>query len=277
MTLAQFALSLPGLSPSAALSLSFPQEDLLRFLFLTVRLGAMVLTLPLLNSPQVPAPVKIVFTFVLSFGLYPTVHKAPLVLPPHFWSLGLLMLGELFIGLTIGFVAQVLFAGIQLGGEIMGQQMGLNVSTMFDPHGTQQLSVVGNFHYILAVLMFFAGSAHHWFILTMAESVHSIPLLAFTVPTSVVTAAVTVLGKAFIMAIQLAAPVMIALLLATLALGILSRLVPQLNVFMLSFPVTFGLGLLVLGWTLPYLLGGFQALFERLGTDLLQVMQLFSQ
>lgn len=249
-------------------------EDLLRFLFLTIRLSALFLTLPLFNSPHIPTPVKIVCTVALSLGFYPIVQQVPVVIPRYPIEVALLVLGELFLGMTIGFVAQLLFAGIQIGGELIGVHMGMSIATLFNPHETQQISVISFFQYIIAILIFLSGAVYQWFFQALAESLHTIPLLGVTVTPAVVMPLVTLVGQAFIAALQLAAPVTVALLLATIALGIMVRLVPQLNVFILSFPLTFGFGLLVMTWTLPYLLSGLRVLFIQFGKDLIQVIHL---
>jgi flagellar biosynthetic protein FliR len=179
----------------------------------------------------------------------------------------------MLIGLTIGFVAQILFAGIQLGGEIIGQQMGLNFATIFDPQNAHQVSLIAHFQDVLAMLLFLSGSAHHWFIIAMAESLQSIPLGALSASGAVLPVILTLLGKACVIAIQLAAPVSVALLLATLVLGVIARLVPQLNVFALSFPATLGLGMVMLALALPAVMGGIQLAFGQLGNDLVQVIR----
>lgn len=248
-------------------------DTLVLFLLLTVRLGAIVTSLPLLGSRQIPAQIKVLFTLMLSVGLYPLVQTQHGVVPQRLEHLGLVIVGEMLIGLAIGFVAQVLFAGIQLGGELMSQQMGLNIATIFDPHSAQQVSLMAHFQQVLAMLVFLAGSAHYWFIIAMAESLQSIPLAGFSASGAVLEVVLSLLGKACVIAIQLAAPVSAALLLATLALGIVARLVPQLNVFVLSFPVTFGIGLLILGISLPHLMAGMQLAFGQLGNDFGQIIR----
>src|SRR5215510_2901684 len=115
------------------LSLLAP-ETLLTFLLLTVRLGAIVLSLPLLSSGTIPAQVKILFILMLSVGLSPLIQTQHVVIPQRLGHLALVIVGEMLLGLTIGFVAQILFAGIQIGGELMSQQMGLHIATLFDPH-----------------------------------------------------------------------------------------------------------------------------------------------
>ena len=254
------------------LSLLTP-EILIVFLLLTIRIGAIVLSLPLLNSRNIPAQLKVMLILMLSVALYPLVQTQQVVIPQRLGHLGLVVVSEMLIGLTIGFVAQILFAGIQLGGEIIGQQMGLNFATIFDPQNAHQVSLIAHFQDVLAMLLFLSGSAHHWFIIAMAESLQSIPLGALSTSGAVLPVILTLLGKACVIAIQLAAPVSIALLLATLVLGVIARLVPQLNVFALSFPATLGLGMVMLALALPAVMGGIQLAFGQLGNDLVQVIR----
>jgi flagellar biosynthetic protein FliR len=254
------------------LSLLTP-ETLIVFLLLTIRIGAIVLSLPLLGSRNVPAQLKVLLILMLSVALYPRVQLQQVVIPQHLGHLALVVVSEMLIGLSIGLVAQFLFAGIQLGGELISQQMGLNIATIFDPYNVQQVSLVTHFQYVLAMLMFLSGSAHHWFIIAMAESLQSVPLAGLSTSDAVLPVLLSLLGKACVIAIQLAAPVSIALLLATLVLGVMARLVPQLNVFMLSFPATLGLGLIMLALALPAVMGGMQLAFGQLGNDLAQVIR----
>jgi flagellar biosynthetic protein FliR len=253
----------------------FTLADGLRFLFLMLRLSAMVLTLPFLSFRMVPAHLKIVFIVILSLSLYPAVHTQNISLPQGPMHFGMLVLGELFLGMLIGFVVQLLFAGIQLGGMLMNQQMGLSMANILDPQNGQQTPIIANFQYILAVLLFFSLEAHHWYIYTMAESLHAIPLLDFIVPRNTIRPLMELVAKAFIMAIKLAAPVIVTLLLANIAMGIVARLVPQMNVFILSFPVNFGVGLMILALAIPYFVTGFRQLFTNLGQDLLLMVRLF--
>src|SRR5262249_4557503 len=240
---------------------------------LTIMIGASVLSLPLLDSRSIPAQLKVLLILMLGVALYPLVQTQQVVIPQRLGHLALVVVSEMLIGLTIGFVAQVLFAGIQLGGEIVSQQMGLHMATIFDPTSAHQASLISHFQYVLAMLIFLSSSAHHWFIIAMAESLQSIPLAGLSTSGAALPVILTLLGKACVIAIQLAAPVSIALLLATLVLGVMARLVPQLNVFMLSFPATLGLGLVMLALALPTVMGGIQLAFGQLGNDLGQVIR----
>src|SRR5215510_10592390 len=143
------------------LSLLTP-EALIVFFLLTIRIGAIVLSLPLLGSRNLPAQLKVLFILMLGVALYPRIQILQVAIPQHLGHLALVVLSEMLIGLTIGFVAQLLFAGIQLGGELISQQMGLNIATIFDPYNAQQISIVAHFQDVLAMFMFLSGAAHHW-------------------------------------------------------------------------------------------------------------------
>lgn len=251
-----------------------PPDELLRFFFLTIRISALLLTMPLFGARIVPTQVKMVCVLMVSFGMYPAVPAVPLNISHDVGVLVLLAIGELLVGLMMGYVGQILFVGVQLGGELISQQMGLSLATIFDPQNASSISVVSNFQYIIAVLVFFSLSAHHWFFLALAESLHTVPLLESTITHKAPMALVHLVGKALVMAVKFAAPMLVALLLVTFGMGIMARLVPQLNIFVLSFPVNLGVGLLVLSLTLFYLLGELRSVFKSLGFELMGLVQL---
>lgn len=249
-------------------------DELMRFFLLMVRLGAVVLTLPLLGSRTVPSQLKILFVLLLSLGLYPVVQAQHVVIPQSLGLLVLFVLGEAFVGMMIGFVGQILFVGVQLGGELISYQMGLSLATLFDPQNAVSSSLVTNFQYVLAVLIFFSLFAHHWFIVALAESLHMVPLLGFTISKAATMSLVTLLGKAFVVAIKLDAPIIVTLILVAIGMGIMARLVPQLNIFILSFPVNLGTGLLMLSLSLFYVLQVMRLLFGQLPRDLSLIIRL---
>jgi flagellar biosynthetic protein FliR len=252
----------------------FSLHDFLLFVFVTVRIGAIVFALPFLGSRNLPAPLKILFIFLLSYGLYPAVQQQGIVIPLTLPHLTLFIVGELLIGLTIGFVVQTLFAGIRMGGEFVSQQMGLSMASLFDPQNGVQNSVIAQFYYTLAVVLFFTMQTHHWFIYAMAESLHRVPLLGFLMSKTVVSGVILRIENLFIMAIKIGAPVISVLLMTTLALGILTRMVPQMNLFALSFPVSLTVGFVMIGFALPYVMQQVQTLLHQLGRELFFMIRL---
>jgi flagellar biosynthetic protein FliR len=257
------------------MTLTIPDlTDLLRFLFVAVRLSAILLPLPFLGARMVPSQLKVIFVLVMSLSVYPAVQNQPVPIPLGPVHLGVLVCSELCLGLLIGFVALVLFSGIQLGGELMNQQMGLGIASLLNPESTEESTLITNFQYITAILVFFAGSGHHWFFHAMAESVQLVPLLHFSASPTLLTTFVALCGQASVAAVKIAAPLVITVLLTNIAMGVVARLVPQMNVFVLDFPLIFGVGLLALWCALPYVLGAFRTLFTQLGGNLLTMLRL---
>ena len=251
-------------------------DELFRFFLLLVRVSAVILTFPLLNSRALPSPFKIVFVVILSMSLYPVVRTQNLLIPQGPIHLGLFVLGEMLVGMLVGFIGQIVFAGLQLGGTLMDTQMGLSLANILDPQNGAQITIIANLQYLMGTLLFLSIQGHHVLIAAMAESLHTIPLLDFNVPISVGRLLVTLMGKAFVMAIRIAAPVIVTLLLTKFAMGIIARMVPQMNIFILSFPLNLGIGLLFLGLALPYVIWGIREWFGEMHRNLFLIIRLMA-
>ncbi|GIX47066.1 MAG: flagellar biosynthetic protein FliR [Candidatus Tectimicrobiota bacterium] len=252
------------------LVLSLP--GLFAFLLVLVRLGALLLTFPLLNARVVPAHLKLVLLVALSLGLFPAARVTSPPLPHGVVHLALLLLGEMLLGMVLGFAAQFVFAGVQLGAELLSQHMGLSLATVFDPQEGHSNAVLTNFFYLVVALLFFSLNAHLWFVRAVAESLHAVPLLEAKAPPALLGEVLRLGAGMFVSALRLVAPLSGILLLTTVALGIMARLVPQMNVFILAFPINLAVGLLAVSLALPFLRGYWQQLVLQLGRDLLRVL-----
>ena len=134
----------------------------------------------------------------------------------------------------------LLLTSVRLGGQFLGFQMGLNMASVMDPQTGGQSSVMSQFLYLFTVLVFFSVNGHHIFISALASSFRLVPPCTFRFNASLMTAIVTVSGEMFVIALKLAAPIMVALFLSHLCLGIVARTVPQVNILMIGFPVNIG-------------------------------------
>ena len=254
----------------------FTVDEIFRFFLLLVRISAVILTFPVLNSRVIPSQVKIILIVMLSFSLYPAIHAHNLLFPNTLIHLGFYILGEMFIGMLVGFTGQIIFTGLQLAGTLMDNQMGLSMANTVDPQNGHQITITSNFQYIMGILIFLAVNGHHALITVMAESLHSIPLLQFNISMNVGKLLVILMGKAFVMAIRIAAPVIVTILLTNIAMGIIARTVPQMNIFILSFPMNLGIGTLVLTLALPYILWSMRNLFSQMNRDLFMMIHLIA-
>lgn len=218
------------------------------FIFVLARVSAFLLAIPVLDGTMIPNSFKIFLAFSISLMLLPLVH---ITTPPvEMIPLTLGLLGEVLMGLVIGYGARAIFTAVEIGAELSGLQMGFGIANIYNPLSGQTDSVVGRFELMLAFLVFFGINGHHILIQTLVLSFSIVPFSGPVMSGAVIQHLISITGNMFLIGMKIAIPVTVTLLLASGALGLLSRLVPQINVFMTSFAVTIGLGLIVLGASL---------------------------
>jgi flagellar biosynthetic protein FliR len=163
-----------------------------------------------------------------------------------------LVFKEVSFGALLGFVSLLLFLGIQLAGQIIGFQMGFAIVNVIDPSTQTQVSIVSEFKYIIAILIYLTINGHHYLISAVVQSFQLIPpgTINFSHATSDLISRAC--SDIFVIAVKVAAPAMITLFLTSLALGIIARTVPQMNVFIVGFPLKIGVGLMILAAGLSY-------------------------
>ena len=255
------------------LNFSLPMVQAAVLIF--TRVGAILLTAPLFSSGSMPVHVKIGLSFMLAVIVFPLVSVNDILVLP-LASLGIAMAGEVLIGVIIGFTARLLFAAVQLAGQLVGFQMGFGIVNVIDPQTSSQVSIIAQFENIITLLIFMAVNAHHWFIMAIAKSFEVVPLLAFSFTNSLMEALVRLSCDMFVVAAKVAAPIIAILLFTSVALGLLARTVPQMNIFIVGFPLKLAIGLLAVGLTLPLLSTLLRNLFQGLGEDIFVLMRLMT-
>jgi flagellar biosynthesis protein FliR len=245
------------------------------FILVLIRIGAMIMMVPAFGDASVPTTVKWGLSMMLAFILFPIVKAG--MPPTRNWGLVSLVLGiagEMVIGIIIGLAARFVFAGIQLAGEMIGFQMGFSVASVIDPNSNDQVSVIAEFQYLLALLLFMTVNAHHIFISAIAESYQAIPPLSVYFSGSLLSALINLSRSVFVIAVKLSAPVAAVLLFTNVAMGLVSRTVPQMNVFIISFPVQIAVGLLFVGFSAPMFVKVTEHLFANLSGETMMLMKL---
>lgn len=242
------------------LTLSSADWDLFMALFFYpfVRILAWLSMDPLLGNRAAPNSVRVGLAFVLAMVIAPTLPPPPPV--PLMSGDGLLLLlQQIAIGLALGFTLRVLFAAVEFAGQFMGLQMGLSMASLYDPINGAQTPVLGQFLTITTVLMLFAMNGHHWVIAALWQSFHDLPIAVAGSSAQGFAALVHWGGTIFSTGLHIALPVTAALLTANLAIGMMTRAAPQLNIFAVGFPITLAAGFLVLYFSLLF----FPAFIER--------------
>lgn len=228
-------------------------EEFEIFLFVFVRVGAIILFAPVLGSGSIPATLKIGLILFVSIVVFPLV--SPLAMdhqPKGTLDLAVRMLSELTIGLTIAFTARLVFVAVQVAGTIVDFQMGFGVVNVLDPQTNSQVSITAQFQNILAVLIFLIVDAHHFFFQAVVESFTLINLGQFSFSGFTMAYLLSLFAATFVTAIKIAAPAMVVLFFISAALGLIARAVPQMNVFIVAFPLQIGMGLLMVGLTMSF-------------------------
>jgi flagellar biosynthetic protein FliR len=166
----------------------------------------------------------------------------------------ILIVQQVAIGVTLGFVVQMAFAAVELAGDLIGLQMGLSFASFVDPQRGEPAPIVGSFLGVAAMLLFFAIDGHLALIGALAETFRTLPVHAVAWPWLAWHELATAGALVFAAGLQIALPVLAALILVNVALSVLTRAAPQLNLFAVGFPVTLLAGMLVLLLALPRLL-----------------------
>lgn len=226
------------------------------------RVLGLITASPLFGNTSFPRTAKVGLGVMLALILAPIVPAVPAADPVSMAGL-LILVQEMLIGLAMGFSMRIVFAAVEMAGEVASMTMGLGFATTFDPLSRGRSSAVSQFVALLATLAFLSVNGHLVLIEVLAESFITLPISEIPMSTSMPLALVRWAGVIFSTGLQLALPIVTALLITTVALGILTRAAPALNIFGIGFPISLGAGLLLLSQTLPYMSVPLQNLFNE--------------
>jgi len=227
-------------------------------IFPLVRILAMVSTSPVLGNQQVPKRVKIGLSVLLAIIIAPTIPIIPQVAIGSPQGL-LIIIQQIIIGVAMGFTMRLIFTAIEMAGELAGLQMGLGCASFYDPVNSSYSPIVARWLGMIAILAFLATNGHLYMLSALAESFATLPIGSAMSSNGFYSVA-SWGGSIFAFGLQIALPIVAALLITNIALGILTRAAPQLNLFAVGFPITITIGFVVLALSMPY----FIPLFDRL-------------
>ena len=225
------------------------------FMLVFARVGAMVMLLPGLGESNIPVRIKLAIALLLTLIILP-LHRADYhVSLDALSALLVLMVYEILIGIVLGATARVTLAALQVAGAVIAQQLGLGFVTSVDPTQGQQGVVIGNFLTLLGVTMLFATDSHYLVIAALNDS-YSIFSPGELVPSGDVAALATrAFAASFKIGMQLAAPFLVFGLVFNLGLGVLARLMPQMQVYFVGVPLSILLGFLIFSVVLAAMMG----------------------
>jgi flagellar biosynthetic protein FliR len=236
-------------------------------LLATLRVAGMVAFAPVLGDAAVPIKVRVILSAAMGLGAVGRLAQ-PVPLPPGALDLLLVLGCEFLLGAVIGYTARLIFTGVQLGAFHVGSQMGLALGEVANPLSGEAASAVGGLFRLLAVVIFLAIGGHRALVGGLMQTFRVVPPAGFAPADGLIGPVVAMLAASFVLALKVAAPVLIALLVATVALGLLHKTVPQCNLLSIGLPVRAMLGLLVLAASLGVLAPLIEAAAGRLGRSI---------
>jgi len=251
----------------------FQTDKLMTFILVAIRISAIINTAPVFGSNMIKPQIKIMLSLLTAVLLFPSVPVLSLE-NLDITLLALLVIKEILIGIATGILALFLFIGVQLGGQIIGFQMGFGVVNVMDPQSGTQLSIIAQFKNILMLLVFIAVGGHRLLLGAIAESFNLIPLGIFTITPDVFFFPVKIFSFVYITALKIVAPLFIVLLTLQVIMGIMGRMVPQLNILIVGFPLQISIGLSVLSISLNYFYLVFEKIMHKFFIDIANLFRL---
>jgi len=249
------------------------QDWTIAFSLVLLRVGALIGTMPLFGERIVPVRVKAGLALVIAFLLFPTVSPSVPPISTDFLPLLSRMISETLIGAALGFAARLIFAAAQLAGEMIGFQIGFSVANVIDPVSSIHVSLIGQVQYLFAVLVFLITDSHHVFFAAIADSFQVLPLFAFHVSGDFMNLMVGLSRDMFVLAVKLSIPVIAVIFFTNVGLGIVARTVPQINVFIVGFPLQITVGLFFLGLSIPLCASLLQQAYGNLGQAVYAILR----
>tara|TARA_B100001123_G_C15302826_1_gene1021658 strand:+ start:1615 stop:2391 length:777 start_codon:yes stop_codon:yes gene_type:complete len=223
-----------------------------RFLFVLFRVGAMIIFVPIIGSRQIPGILKIGLILFLSMAIFPLVQDRPMPEPNGIFELSKFLMADVTIGLGISYISRLIFTAVQVAGTVVDFQMGFGVVNVIDPQTDTQVSVTAQLQNILAIFIFLAIDAHHYIFHAIVDSFFVINPFEINFASVTPEYVLHLFSATFTTAVKISAPIMAILFFLSVGLGLVARTVPQMNVFIVGFPLQIGIGLLMVGLSISF-------------------------
>lgn len=232
----------------------FSQTEILLFGLCLLRMSAFAVSWPVFGAELNTHHVKVLFALILTMVVFPTVRWTPDQVAAVKGDITMLAVREVFIGLSLGYLARFFFFAFRVAGEMISQAMGLSAASVFNPALGGQTTAVEQLYMVMASLFYLAVNGHHFLITGLVRTLDVVPLAQMTLNTSQFTGVGHMLQEVVDLGLRFSAPVVISILVINLILGVVGKTVPQLNVLITSFPINIMIGFALMIMTLPMLM-----------------------
>ena len=244
------------------------------FLLILTRTSGIFILAPFLGSMNIPMYIRAGSAFAFAVVLFPVISAGQMVsLPESLIGFTAAILMELFVGWLIGFVGYLAFSSIHFAGSLIDMQIGFSVANVIDPTSGQHVPLVGSFLYNLALIIFLVTNSHHVVIAALFKSFEMIPINGVSVDLSLTNIITNFVAGIFVSGLKIALPVLFAVLLTDVGLGILARTMPQMNIFVVGIPAKIVIGLVVLSIALPFYILFLDVMFNEVYGNILLALR----
>ncbi|MCK4257453.1 MAG: flagellar type III secretion system protein FliR [Halanaerobiales bacterium] len=245
-------------------------------LLITIRFSGLFFIAPLYSSRMIPAQVKAGFSLICSIIIFPIIFSEGLILfPDHPLQVVFHLLNELLVGLILGFVTFLAFITFQIAGRFLDMRMGFAMVNIIDPFMGEDAALIGQFKNILALIIFLVTNGHHQILKALVSSFQILPITKPVISNQLIEYIFRIGSDIFIIGFRLALPILATLFIVDLVFGFLARTVPQMNVFVLGFPVKILIGFLMLFLSMPYLVAMFIEVIQIMYQNMYQLLKIF--
>ena len=243
------------------------------FFLVFLRVTGMFVVSPIFGRQNLPVYYKIGFSFFITLII---ASSTPIVSPAIYGNVleyAYYAVREFIIGASIGFIPYLMFSAIYMAGQMIDMKIGFSMVNVLDPVSNIQIPITANFYFILCMLMFITVNAHHMIILTISRSYEFIPIGRLNIDENVINTLMRLFSDIFIVGFRIAAPIVFTILLTDVALGAISKAMPQINVFMVGMPLKILVGLVIMIVTMPTMLLILGELFKNIGLETTNFMR----
>jgi len=250
----------------------FEVDVFLFFILVLMRVSGLLVSMPILGSRNVPMMVKAGLAGLIAIILVSTMSPLPQGIPRDFGAFVVVGAYEFLIGIGMGFIVSLMFSAVQIAGEIMDLQSGFGMMNIFNPAMETQFPIFGFYLFILWAMFFLWINGHLVVLQILGESYKALPIGLMSRMDNNFGWEITRWGQTmFMYGVRLAGPVIVTMILTYAVMGILGRAIPQIHLLVIGFPITIGLGMIIVGISL----GVYMGVFEDMAQEMVREVQLF--
>ena len=223
-------------------------SNIIIFVLIFTRLSGMIFSMPLISTYPIPQQIKIWLCAIVAFILFPMVAaSSSIAVPSSMPELMVFMFREFAIGYIIGFCATFLFAAVQVGGEFVSIQIGISMSQVLDPATGEQTQVLSQFYTYITTLVFIGLNAHQWLFAALYKSFQAFPLSSeWILSGSLVSHVLHMSSSIFSIGISMVLPIFCVMFISEVLMGFMSKMMPQMNIFMVAIPLKVYVGIVLI-------------------------------